>query len=110
MAKLSIRNLDLSGKRVLIRVDFNVPQDKATGAITNNQRIVAALPTIPPPPKQGASRPPVPAGLAGRPPVRPPHDFLPPAHRGPVCCLAWLCSLVYDSDVVSCPHLCPSKH
>jgi phosphoglycerate kinase len=46
MAKLSIRDLDLSGKRVLIRVDFNGPQDKATGAITNNQRIVAALPTI----------------------------------------------------------------
>lgn len=46
MAKLSIRDLDLSGKRVLIRVDFNVPQDKNTGAITNNQRIVAALPTI----------------------------------------------------------------
>jgi phosphoglycerate kinase len=46
MAKLSISDLDLSGKRVLIRVDFNVPQDKATGAITNNQRIVAALPTI----------------------------------------------------------------
>ncbi|OAM87931.1 phosphoglycerate kinase [Termitidicoccus mucosus] len=42
----TIRDLDLSGKRVLIRVDFNVPQDKATGAITNNQRIVAALPTI----------------------------------------------------------------
>ncbi len=46
MAKLSIRDLDLSGKRVLIRVDFNVPQDKTTGAITNNQRILAALPTI----------------------------------------------------------------
>ncbi len=46
MAKLSIRDLDLSHKRVLIRVDFNVPQDKSTGAITNNQRIVAALPTI----------------------------------------------------------------
>ena len=29
MAKLSIRDLDLSGKRVLIRVDFNVPQDKS---------------------------------------------------------------------------------
>ena len=42
----SIRDLNLAGKRVLIRVDFNVPQDKATGAITNNQRIVAALPTI----------------------------------------------------------------
>ena len=42
----SIRDLTLSGKKVLMRVDFNVPQDKATGAITNNQRIVAALPTI----------------------------------------------------------------
>src|SRR4051794_24457134 len=46
MAKLSIDKLPLQGKRVLIRVDFNVPQDKATGAITNPQRIVAALPTI----------------------------------------------------------------
>ncbi len=55
MAKLSIRDLDLSGKRVLIRVDFNVPQDKATGAITNNQRIVAALPTIKFALEQGAS-------------------------------------------------------
>ncbi|MFZ5496049.1 MAG: phosphoglycerate kinase [Verrucomicrobiota bacterium] len=42
----SIRDLSLAGKRVFIRVDFNVPQDKATGAITNNARIVAALPTI----------------------------------------------------------------
>ncbi len=42
----SIRDLDLAGKRVFIRVDFNVPQDKSTGAITNNARIVAALPTI----------------------------------------------------------------
>src|ERR1700724_2164287 len=42
----TVRDLDLAGKRVLVRVDFNVPQDKATGAITNNQRIVAALPTI----------------------------------------------------------------
>jgi phosphoglycerate kinase len=42
----TIRDLELSGKRVLMRVDFNVPQDKATGDITNNQRIAAALPTI----------------------------------------------------------------
>jgi phosphoglycerate kinase len=42
----SIRDLDLRGKRVLMRVDFNVPQDKATGAITNTQRIAAALPSI----------------------------------------------------------------
>ncbi|MCX6974175.1 MAG: phosphoglycerate kinase [Verrucomicrobia bacterium] len=44
--KKSIKDISLSGKRVLIRVDFNVPQDKATGAITNTQRIVAAIPTI----------------------------------------------------------------
>jgi phosphoglycerate kinase len=51
----SIRDLALFGKRVLIRVDFNVPQDKATGAITNNQRIVAALPTIRHALEQGAA-------------------------------------------------------
>ena len=51
----SINDLALKGKRVLIRVDFNVPQDKATGAITNNARIVAALPTIQYALDQGAS-------------------------------------------------------
>ncbi len=51
----SIRDLSLAGQRVLMRVDFNVPQDKATGAITNNQRIVAALPTIQHALAQGAS-------------------------------------------------------
>ncbi len=56
MAKFkSIRDLSLAGKRVLMRVDFNVPQDKATGAITNNQRIAAALPTIQYALAQGAS-------------------------------------------------------
>jgi phosphoglycerate kinase len=55
MSFKGIRDLQLSGKRVLIRVDFNVPQDKATGAITNNQRIVAALPTIRFALEQGAS-------------------------------------------------------
>ena len=53
--KKSIKDISLSGKRVLIRVDFNVPQDKATGAITNTQRIVAALPTIQHALDQGAS-------------------------------------------------------
>lgn len=42
--KLSIKDLDLKGKRVFIRVDFNVPLDGTK--ITNNQRIVAALPSI----------------------------------------------------------------
>jgi len=42
--KLSIDQLDLNDKRVLIRVDFNVPMKGST--ITNNQRIVGALPTI----------------------------------------------------------------
>nr|MBP8300543.1 phosphoglycerate kinase [Planctomycetota bacterium] len=42
----TLRDLSLRGKRALMRVDFNVPQDKATLAITNNQRIVSALPTI----------------------------------------------------------------
>eukprot|EP00965_Chrysotila_dentata_P045110 1498763-Pleurochrysis_carterae.AAC.3 len=43
--KKSVADADLSDKRVLMRVDFNVPQDKS-GAITNNQRIVGAMPTI----------------------------------------------------------------
>lgn len=51
----TIRDLNLAGKRVLMRVDFNVPQDKATGAITNTQRITAALPTIKYALEQGAS-------------------------------------------------------
>jgi phosphoglycerate kinase len=46
MPKKSITDVSLSGKRVVMRVDFNVPQDKATGAITNTARITAALPTI----------------------------------------------------------------
>lgn len=55
MAKASIRDINVSGKRCLVRVDFNVPQDKATGAITNPQRIVAALPTLEYLLEQGAS-------------------------------------------------------
>jgi len=46
-AKLKIDNVDVSGKRVFMRVDFNVPQDKADPTkITNTQRIDGALPTI----------------------------------------------------------------
>jgi len=55
MAKLFIEDIELKGKRALIRVDFNVPQDKATGAITNTKRIEAALPTIKYALDQGAS-------------------------------------------------------
>merc|ERR1712000_502851 len=44
-SKLSITDVDVKGKRVLIRVDFNVPLDE-NKKITNNQRIVGALPTI----------------------------------------------------------------
>jgi phosphoglycerate kinase len=41
-----IDELPLEGRRVFIRVDFNVPLDKATGKITDDERIVASLPTI----------------------------------------------------------------
>jgi phosphoglycerate kinase len=47
LAKLSLNDIDVTGKRVFIRVDFNVPQDKADPTkITNTQRIDAALPTV----------------------------------------------------------------
>eukprot|EP00931_Biecheleriopsis_adriatica_P106197 TRINITY_DN806_c0_g1_i2.p1 TRINITY_DN806_c0_g1~~TRINITY_DN806_c0_g1_i2.p1 ORF type:complete len:569 (+),score=197.22 TRINITY_DN806_c0_g1_i2:34-1707(+) len=45
LQKKTVANIDVKGKRVLMRVDFNVPQDDS-GAITNTQRIVGAIPTI----------------------------------------------------------------
>ena len=44
--KKTVADVDVADKKVLLRCDFNVPQDKKTGAITSDKRIVAALPTI----------------------------------------------------------------
>ena len=44
--KKTVKDIDVKGKKVLLRCDFNVPQNKETGEITSDKRIVAALPTI----------------------------------------------------------------
>ena len=45
MSKKTVRDIDLKGKKVFVRCDFNVPMDENQN-ITDNRRIVAALPTI----------------------------------------------------------------
>lgn len=46
MAKKTVKDIEVKGRKVLVRVDFNVPMDKKTREITDDNRIVQALPTI----------------------------------------------------------------
>jgi len=54
MNKMTIKDIEVSGKRVLVRADFNVPLDEETGTITDDSRIQATLPTIKHLTEQGA--------------------------------------------------------
>ncbi|HZT33980.1 MAG TPA: phosphoglycerate kinase [Bryobacteraceae bacterium] len=80
MSKLSIRDLDLKGKRVFIRVDFNVPLAAGGQEITSDKRIKASLPTIRYALEQGAGL--ILASHLGRPKGKPnPEMSLKPAAK-----------------------------
>jgi phosphoglycerate kinase len=80
MPKLSVRDLDLKGKRVFIRVDFNVPLAPGGQEITSDKRIRASLPTIQYALEQGAAV--ILASHLGRPKGKPnPEMSLKPAAR-----------------------------
>ena len=46
MSKMSVRDIDVAGKKVLVRCDFNVPLNKDDGTISDDKRILESLPTI----------------------------------------------------------------
>src|SRR6185436_3758154 len=71
MTKYSIKDLDLRGKRVFIRVDFNVPIKN--GTITDDTRITSSLPTIQYALEQGATV--ILASHLGRPKGKPTPEF-----------------------------------
>ena len=71
MTKYSIRDLDLSGQRVFVRVDFNVPIKN--GRITDETRLTASLPTIRYALEKGATV--VLASHLGRPKGKPAPEF-----------------------------------